>query len=116
RPYNTVIWYNRVWAVGHLEDMPAAEVEAIIDQALQAAKSNAGPRELSSYDFVNYLLVAEALPKRGLQPEREVKFAQKYLAQLEIEFTWGESDYVTKQAAETRYFDRASHRVQGLQA
>ncbi|MGO8733870.1 MAG: TlpA family protein disulfide reductase [Terriglobia bacterium] len=115
RPINTMIWGDRVGAMEHLEDVPAAEVEAIVDQALQAARTNAGPRELSSLDFVNYLFVAEALSKRGLQPEREVEMAQKDLAQLEIESKVGESDLDTKQAAENNYFRRASRRIQGLQ-
>ena len=115
RPFNTMIWSDCVWAMEHLEDMPAAKVEAIVDEALQAAKSNAGPRDLSSSDFVNYLTAAEALSKRGLQPEREVEMAQKDLAQLEIESKIVESDLATKQAAENRYFNRASRRIQGLQ-
>jgi hypothetical protein len=115
RPYNTMIWGDCVWAVEHLEDMPPGDAESIIGRALEAAKTNAGPRELSSTDFVNYLTTAEALSKKGLQPEWEVELAQKDLAQLEIEFTLEESDFVTKQAAEAHYFERASRRIQALQ-
>jgi thiol-disulfide isomerase/thioredoxin len=49
-----------------------------------------------------------------MQPKRVVELAQKGLAQLEIEFTLGEIDLVTKQDAETNYFYRASRRIQGL--
>jgi hypothetical protein len=115
QPYNTMIWGDCVWAAGHLDDMPAAEVESIIDQALQAATSNAGPHELPSTDFVNYLTASEALSKRGLQPEQEVEWAQKDLAQLELEPKAGEIDLVTKQVAENSAFRRASRRIQGLQ-
>jgi thiol-disulfide isomerase/thioredoxin len=115
RPTNMDLWSHRVAAVEHLEDVPAAEVEAIIDEALQAAKSNAGPRELSSSDFVNYLTAAEALSQRGLQPEREVEWARKYLAQLEIESKIRESDLFTKQEVENHDFRRASTRIRGLQ-
>jgi len=115
RPFNTMIWADCVWAMEHLEDAPAAEVEAIVDEALQAAKRNAGPRELSSSDiFVNYLSAAEALSKRGLQPERVVEMAQKYLAQLEIESKLPQSDFVTKEYIEQVNFDRAYQRIEGL--
>jgi hypothetical protein len=73
RPFNTQIWSRRLDAVEHLDDAPAAEVETIVNQALQAAKTNAGPDDLFSYNWVNYLTVAKALSQRGLQPEREVE-------------------------------------------
>jgi len=115
RPYNMMIWGDCVWAVEHLDDAPAAEVETIVNQALQAAKTNAGPGDLSSYNFVNYLTVAKALSQRGLQPEREVEWAQKALTQSEIELKLPESDFVSKQYAESNYFERASRRIQALQ-
>jgi hypothetical protein len=115
RPYNTMILGDCVLAVEHLDDAPAAEVESIVNQALQAAKENAGPCDLFSNDFVNYLLAAKALAQRGLQPQREVEWAEKYLAQLDIESKFVESDLTTKQRVDSENFSRASLRVQGLQ-
>jgi hypothetical protein len=110
-----MIWSERVSAMEHLENVPGAEAEGIVDEALQAAKRNAGTGDLFSYDWFNYLSAAEALSKRGLHPERIVEMAQKALAQLEFEFTFGEVDLVTKEDAEINNFYRASRRIQGLQ-
>jgi hypothetical protein len=86
----------------------------MIQQGAVKLRALLQPRELSASDLVNYLTVAEALSKRGLQHERQVEMAQKYLAQLEVESKIGESDFFTKQDAETHYYYRASRRNQGL--
>jgi hypothetical protein len=113
RPNSTSVWWFRENAVEHLEDVPAAEVEATVDKAFEVAKNNAGPRELDSYD---YFRVAEILSKRGLQPERIVEMAQKGLARWEIESKRPDYDlYATKENTEDNKFYRASRRVQGLQ-
>ncbi len=112
RPNTTYIWWERLDAMEHLDDMPATEVEAAVDKAFEVAKSNAGPRELDSGDYFN---VAEVLSKKGLQPERVVEMAQKGLAQLEIESKRPPYDlYATKENTEENNFYRASQRVQGL--
>jgi hypothetical protein len=113
RPNTSFIWYMRADAMEHLEDVPAAEVEATVDKDYQVAKSNAGPRDLGSDDYGS---IAEFLSKRGLQPERIVEMAQKGLARWEIESKRPPYDlYATKENTEDNNFYRASSRVQGLQ-
>ena len=113
RPNTTYIWWNRLDAMEHLEDVPAAEVEATVDRAYQVAKSNAGPRDLDADDYGN---IAEVLSKKGLQPERIVEMAQKGLARLEVESKRPYYDlYATKENTENNNFYRASGRIQGLQ-
>jgi hypothetical protein len=113
RPNTTYIWWERLDAMEHLDDVATAEVEATVDKAFEVAKSNAGPRELDSDDYFN---VAEILSKKGLQPERVVEMAQKGLAQLEVESKRPPSHdlYNTKERLEDVSFYRASQRVQGL--
>jgi hypothetical protein len=113
RPNTTYIWWNRLDAMEHLEDVLAAEVEATVDKAYQVAKSNAGPHDLDSYD---YFRVAEVLSKKGVQPERVVEMAQKGLARLEIESKWPDYDlYATKENTEDNKFYKGSRPLQGLQ-
>jgi thiol-disulfide isomerase/thioredoxin len=100
--------------VKHLEDVPTAEVEAIVDQAIRAAESDSGQGRLS-YDLFDYLTIAETLSQRGLEPERVVEMAQKAGAQLEIESKMAEDDFVPKQTAENRHFSKVSSRLQWLQ-
>jgi hypothetical protein len=113
RPNTTFIWWERADAMEHLEDVPAADVEATVDEAFHVAKSNAGPRDLDSYEYFN---IAELLSKRGLQPERTVEMAEKGLARLEIESKRPDYDlYATKEHTEDHNFYRAARRIEGLQ-
>ena len=112
RPNTTYIWWERLDAMEHLDDVPTADVEAAVDKAFEVAKSNAGPRELDSGD---YFSVAEVLSKKGLHPERVVEMAHKGLAQLEVESKRPPYDlYATKENTEESSFYRASQRIQGL--
>jgi hypothetical protein len=82
RPNMIYAWYYRLDAMEQLEDVPAADVEAAIDQTLKIALSNAGP---DGPDSNVYSELAEVTSKKHLEPERVVEWAQKGLAQLEIE-------------------------------
>ena len=112
RPNTTFIWRERVDAMEHLDDVPATEIQAAIDKALEVAQSNAGPKGLDSYDYFN---VAEVLSKKGLEPARLVEMSQKGLERLEIEVKEPFYDlYATKDNVEDNRFWRASQRIQGL--
>jgi hypothetical protein len=112
RPNATFIWSDQVYAMEHLEDVPAAEVEAAVDKGFQVTKANAGAHELSSYVYFD---VAEVLSKKGLQPERVVEMAQKGLARFEIEGKRPLYDlYATKEETEQMNFNRAYQRIEGL--
>jgi len=112
RPNTTFIWWERLDAMEHLDDVPASEIKAAIDKALEVAQRNAGPRGLTSYDYGN---VAEVLAKKGLEPARLVEMSQKGLERLEIESKEPVYDlYATKDSVEDNRFWRASQRIQGL--
>jgi hypothetical protein len=112
RPNTTFIWWERLDAMEHLEDIPTAEIKATVDKALQVAQSNAGPKGLQSSDYFN---VAEALSKKRIEPARLVEMSQKGLERLEIEFKEPFYDlYATKDYTEDISFWRASQRIQGL--
>ena len=78
RPNTIFIWYYRLDAMEELDDVPAADVKAAVDQTLKVAMSNAGPDGPGSNVYFN---VAEVLSKKHLEPERVVELAQKGLAQ-----------------------------------
>jgi len=113
RPNTTYIWWERLDAMEHLDDVPTAEVEAAVDKAFEVAKSNAGPRELDSDDYFN---IAEVLSKKGLQPERVVDMAQKGLVQFEIESKRPPfyDLYNTKERLEDVNFYHALQPIRGL--
>jgi hypothetical protein len=112
RPNTTFIWWQRLDAMEHLDDVSPSEVEAAVHQAYKVAEANDGPRGLESYEYGN---IAEILSKKHLLPERVVEMAQKGLAQLEVESKRPMYDlYATKDNVEDNQFYQASQRVQGL--
>ncbi len=112
RPNTTFIWWERLDAMGHLDNVPTAEIEATIDKAFQVAQSNTGPRGPDSSDYFN---VAEVLSKKHLQPERQVEMSRKGLEKLEVEFKEPFYDlYATKENLEDNNFWRPAQRIQGL--
>jgi hypothetical protein len=82
RPYASFIWSYGLDAMENLDDVPAADVEKAADQMLKVAMENAGPEGPESYTYSD---LAELLSKKHLEPERVVEWAQKGLAQWEIE-------------------------------
>ena len=82
RPNCPVFWPYRYYGIENLDDIPPAEVEADVDEALQYLVRNDGPPGVSSG---GYSRAAEILSKKHLQPQRVVEWAQKGLAKWEIE-------------------------------
>ena len=95
RPNTVFVWYYRLEAMEELDDVPAADVEAATNLTLKSAVDNAGPDGPSSNVYFNG---AEVLSKKHVEPERVVEFAQKGLAQKEIESKEPFNDlYATKE-------------------
>ena len=112
RPNTTYIWMERLDAMEHLENVPPAEVNTAVDQAIKVMISNAGPEGPGSYDCFNN---AEVLAKKRLQPERVVEMAQKGLAQWEIEAKGPYNDlYATQENLEDDVFYKAYSRLRGM--
>jgi len=108
-PNTTYIWFNRLEAMDHLEDVPSADVITAVDQALKVMSSNAGP-DGSSSDY--YFSVASLLSDKHLQPERVVELAEKGLAQWEIESKDPYYDlYATKDNLDDNKFWQAYSRL-----
>ena len=111
RPNCLMFWAYRFNGIENLDDIPAAQVEADVDQMLQAVARNEGPRDLPSG---TYSQAAEILSKKHLEPERVVELAQKGLARWEIESKGPPSDLDTKDDQENRTADRAYSHLQLL--
>jgi len=112
RPNSTFIWWQRLDAMEHLDDVPSTEFKAAIDGVLQVAQRNAGPKELNSYDYFNF---AGLLSRKGLDPERLMELSQKGLERLDIELKDPIFDlYATKENVEDNRFWQASQRIQLL--
>jgi hypothetical protein len=112
RPNSFDMWYYWLDAVEGLEDVPAADVKAGIDQALQVAISNAGPYGPDSNVYSD---LAEVLSQRHLEPEREVEFAQKGLAQWQIESKAPPSDLIDKESLDNLKYNQDYLRLQMLE-
>ena len=112
RPNPTYIRMERLDAIEHLEDVPAAEVLKAVDEAFKVAVSNAGPEGPGADDYGN---IAEVLSKKHLEPERVVEMAQKGLARFEIESQQPYYDlYATKDNVDDQKFYQVYSRLQGL--
>ena len=112
RPNTTYIWFNRLNAMEHLEDVPSADVLKAVDEAVKVMMSNAGPEGPGSDDYGN---IAEVLAKKHLEPERVVEMAQKGLDKWEIESKEPYYDtYATKENVEDNKFWQAYSRLQGM--
>ena len=111
RPNALYFWWYRFYAIENLDDIPAAEVEADVDQMLRAVARNVGPRGFGSG---TYSQAAEVFSKKHLEPQRVVEWAQKGLAQWEIESKEPPSDLNTKDDQENHTTERAYNRLQLL--
>ncbi len=112
RPNTTLMWYERLDAMEHLDDVSAPDLKATAEKAFQVAQDNAGPSGPDSYDYFN---IAEVLSKKVLEPERVVKMASKGLGKLEMESKEPFYDlYATKDNLDDNNFYRATQRIQGL--
>ncbi len=112
RPNNTNIWWSRLDAMDHLDEVTDVQLKAAVDRALKVAQDDAGPRELDSYYYFN---VAELLSRRRLEPALLVELSRKALAQLEIEAKEPMYDfYASKDNIEDTGFGWAYQRIKGL--
>jgi len=79
---------DRVEAMGHIDDVPAAEVVTAVEQRLKFAGENGGAGPWSA-DYSpwsdDYESAAETLSKKHIAPERVIDYAQKALAIREFE-------------------------------
>jgi hypothetical protein len=106
------MWSERLDAMEHLDEVPAADLKATADKAFQVAEDNAGP---SGPDSNDYFSIAEALSKKNLEPERVVAMAKKGLEKLAIESKEPYYDlYATKENLDDNNYYRATQRIQGL--
>jgi len=111
RPNDIYICYDRLNAIEGLDDVPAADVKATVEQTLKVALNNApdGP------DPNVYFSLAELLSQKHLEPEREVEWAQKGLAKLEIESKAPPYDLSTKEDLDNFKYNRDYTRLQMLE-
>lgn len=111
-PNNLMIWaWYRLLAIENLDDIPAAEVESNAEQFLEAADRDLGPRGPYSSQYSE---AAEVLSQKHLAPQREVNWAEKGLAQWDIESSEPRNDLDTSQEQEKLTADRAYNRLQLL--
>jgi hypothetical protein len=93
----------------NLDDVPAADVEAAVDQMLKVEASDSGPEGPPSYSYSD---AAEVLSRKHLEPDRVVELAQKGLAQWDIESKEPPYDlYATKESQEDDTFYEANNRL-----
>jgi thiol-disulfide isomerase/thioredoxin len=83
------IMEDRVNAMEHLEDVPAPDVVAAVEQMIKSGGENGGDspwsRDFSPW-WTDYRHGAEVLSKKHIAPEQVVEYAQKGLAIMEVEF------------------------------
>ena len=111
RPKMSGIWGSRLVAMEHLDDIPAADVEAVADEYLKLLTNEAGPDGPGSYD---YFTIARVLSKKHLQPERVLEVAGKGLAQAQVESSEPFYDsYATKDNLQESNFYRSQGPITG---
>ena len=76
------VWGVRLEAMEHLDDIPAADVEAVAGADLKYVTAQAGPDGPGSYE---YFTIARVLSMKHLQPERVLELAEKGLAKAKTE-------------------------------
>jgi thiol-disulfide isomerase/thioredoxin len=111
RPNSFVLENYRMMAIENLDNIPAAEVEADVDEMLAEDVRHFGPE---APRFGAYSLAAEVLSKKHLEPQRVVEWAQKGLAQWEIESKEPPYDLNPPEVQENYTTDRAYRRLQLL--
>ena len=111
RPKAARIWYERLVAMEHLDDIPAADVEAVADENLKVVTSETGPDGPDSFD---YFTTARVLSKKHLQPERVLELARKGLARVQVDSSepfW--DTYATKEDLQESNFYRSLDPITG---
>ncbi|MFZ0543438.1 MAG: hypothetical protein WAL96_18570, partial [Candidatus Sulfotelmatobacter sp.] len=115
---NFEIYGDRLDAMSHLDDVPAADVELAVEQRLKFAAENGGGSPWSTDHTPwsgDYYDAAEILSKKHLAPERVVEFAQKALPIIEVLAKEPIPDlYATKENVEDNKFYNSNGRVEML--
>jgi hypothetical protein len=111
RPNCLMFWAYRFNGIENLDDIPAAQMEADVDEAFRAVVRNNGPEGPRSG---SYSRAAEILSKKHLEPQRVVELAQDGLARWETESKEPPYDLDTKEDQENHTADRACSRLQLL--
>jgi hypothetical protein len=111
RPNSIYMWYDQLNAIEGLDDVPAADVMAAVDQTLKVAISNAGPDGPDSNDYYE---LAEVLSQKHLEPERVVEWAQKGLAKWEVESKDPPYDLIDKESLDNYKYNQDYTRLQML--
>lgn len=92
---------DRISAMSHLEDIPASDVVAAVEQRLKLAAENGGASPWST-DYSpwsdDYESAAKVLSEKHIAPERVIEYAQKALAIREFEFQQPGSDLFATEA------------------
>ncbi|HEX5411994.1 MAG TPA: TlpA disulfide reductase family protein [Terriglobia bacterium] len=112
RPNTSYIWAERLHAMEHLDNIPAAELEAAVDKYIQVARANAGP---PGPGFGDYSTAARILARKHLEPERTVEYAQKALKKMDQESKFLVDDTYTRDEVARVNFNVASSRTQALE-
>jgi len=116
RPKSARTWYERLTAMEHLEDTPAAEIEAVAAEYLKLVTTESGPDGPGPYDYFN---IAGVLSRKHLQPELVLELAGKGLAQAKVEAAEPYWDtYATKDNLQESDFYRSLNPItaSGLEA
>ena len=111
RPESSGIWESRLTAMEHLDEIPAADVEAVADRYLKLLTGEAGP---DGPDSSGYFTIARVLSKKHLQPERVLELAGKGLAQARVEDSEPSYDaYDTKENLQESHFYQSLDPITG---
>jgi thiol-disulfide isomerase/thioredoxin len=115
---NFEIYGERLDAMSHLDDVPAADEELAVEQRLKFAGENGGGTPWSTDHSPwagDYSYAAAILSKKHLAPERVVEFAQKALPIMEVDAKEPIPDlYATKENVENNKFYNSYGRVEML--
>lgn len=112
RPVSGSIWSARLNAMEHLDNIPAAEIEAAVDKYMEVERANGGP---SGPELDDYSTAAEVLAKKHLEPDRLVEFAEKGLKKFDVDSKHPMYDlYATKENLSNNNFYEASNETQLL--
>lgn len=110
-PKSTDVWRLRLEAMEYLEDVPAADVEAVAEEYLKLLTIGAGPDGPDSSD---YFTIARILSRKHVQPDRVVELAGKGLAQVQVENSEPSYDaYDTKDNVQMFHFYRSLNPITG---
>ncbi len=111
RPNTKFIWQARLYAMEHLEEAPAGDVESAADEYLKFLIGEAGP---DGPDSSELFTIARVLSMKHLQPERVVDLAVRGLARARVEDSEPTYDaYDTKENLQESHFYQSLDPIRG---